>query len=55
MIYSAPELGSEGPSVKRSGGEATTSASKTAKRQQARANPNRGNRGNRATKGKGKK
>ncbi|WP_269442661.1 preprotein translocase subunit SecA [Jatrophihabitans cynanchi] len=55
MIYSAPELGSEGPSVKRSGGEAANPASKTAKRQQARANPNRGNRGNRATKGKGKR
>jgi preprotein translocase subunit SecA len=51
LVYSAPALGSDTPDV-RVTGEATSAAanseSKTARRQQARANPNRGNRGNRA-------
>jgi preprotein translocase subunit SecA len=48
LIYSAPELGSETPEVRTSGGsgEKTSSSSATAKRQQARQNPNRGSRGN---------
>jgi preprotein translocase subunit SecA len=50
LVYSAPALGSDTPDV-RVTGEATSapanSESKTARRQQARANPNRGNRGNR--------
>jgi preprotein translocase subunit SecA len=47
MIYSAPELGSEAPAVQTSGGEEKPSGqSATARRQQARQNPNRGSRGN---------
>jgi preprotein translocase subunit SecA len=48
MIYSAPELGSDTPSLQRTSDEQEAAESKTAKRQQARsANPNRGSRGNR--------
>ena len=48
LVYSAPELGSESPSVQTDGDEAGSADSATAKRQQARsANPNRGSRGNR--------
>jgi preprotein translocase subunit SecA len=54
MIYSAPELGSETPSVqlaKADGG----AESNTAKRQQARSNPNRGSRGNKGGSKAGKR
>jgi preprotein translocase subunit SecA len=51
LVYSAPELGSDTPSVRTSGGDdadrAGGTGSSTARRQQARsANPNRGSRGN---------
>jgi preprotein translocase subunit SecA len=48
MLYSAPELGSDAPSVQSSNGERSASGeSRTARRQQARtSNPNRGSRGN---------
>jgi len=48
LIYSAPELGSDSPSVKTTNEAApkTGSGSATARRQQARSNPNRGSRGN---------
>src|SRR3954447_17101453 len=47
LTYTAPDLGSESPSVQTSGGEKPNGAtSATAKRQQARSNPNRGSRGN---------
>ncbi len=47
MIYSAPELGSDTPSVHTTGDtKAGAGESKTARRQQARSNPNRGSRGN---------
>jgi preprotein translocase subunit SecA len=51
MIYSAPELGSETPAVKTtSSGDGAKPAgqSSTARRQQARQNPNRGSRGNKS-------
>jgi preprotein translocase subunit SecA len=49
LTYTAPELGSEGPSVKTTGGEKPAGTnSATARRQQARSNPNRGSRGNRS-------
>jgi preprotein translocase subunit SecA len=55
LTYSAPELGEDGPSVRTSAGdgdgEKTGSQSATAKRQQARQNPNRGSRGNRGNSG----
>jgi preprotein translocase subunit SecA len=48
LVYSSPELGSDSPSVTTSGGEPKTGGtSATARRQQARSNPNRGSRGNR--------
>ncbi|HEY3738043.1 MAG TPA: preprotein translocase subunit SecA [Jatrophihabitans sp.] len=50
MIYSAPELGSEAPTVTTEGGSEANGDSNTARRQQARSNPNRGNRGNRPRK-----
>ena len=49
LVYTAPELGSETPSVQTSGGsdKPASSGSATARRQQARSsNPNRGSRGN---------
>jgi preprotein translocase subunit SecA len=48
LIYSSPELGSDAPSVKTTtdGDPKAGSGSTTARRQQARANPNRGSRGN---------
>jgi preprotein translocase subunit SecA len=47
LTYSAPELGSEAPAVQTSGGgDKAGSTSATARRQQARSNPNRGSRGN---------
>jgi preprotein translocase subunit SecA len=48
MIYSAPELGSDAPAVKTASGdgEKPGAQSATARRQQARQNPNRGSRGN---------
>jgi preprotein translocase subunit SecA len=45
LTYSAPELGSDGPSVKTTTDD-DKSSSATARRQQARSNPNRGSRGN---------
>ncbi len=50
LLYSAPELGSDTPSVQRSGGEVEKpgAGSSTARRQQARSNPNRGSRGNKS-------
>jgi preprotein translocase subunit SecA len=55
LTYSAPDLGSEAPSVRTSEGEANAPASSaTAKRQQARSsNPNRGSRGNRSASSRG--
>jgi preprotein translocase subunit SecA len=46
MIYSAPELGSDAPSVTTDGGSSNGSSSADGRRQAARSNPNRGNRGN---------
>jgi preprotein translocase subunit SecA len=49
LIYSAPELGSDTPAVQTSGGsggDKPAGQSATARRQQARQNPNRGSRGN---------
>jgi preprotein translocase subunit SecA len=47
LTYSAPELGSDAPAVQTSGGgDKASSGSATARRQQARSNPNRGSRGN---------
>jgi preprotein translocase subunit SecA len=47
LTYSAPDLGSESPAVQTSGGgDKAGSTSATARRQQARSNPNRGSRGN---------
>jgi preprotein translocase subunit SecA len=49
LTYIAPELGSDTPAVQTSGGgEKAPSGSATARRQQARSNPNRGSRGNRS-------
>jgi preprotein translocase subunit SecA len=49
LTYTAPELGSDAPAVQTSGGaEKAASGSATARRQQARSNPNRGSRGNRS-------
>ncbi|MDT4912698.1 MAG: preprotein translocase subunit SecA [Pseudonocardiales bacterium] len=57
LTYSAPELGSEAPAVQTSGGndKSASSASATAKRQQARSNPNRGSRGNKGASSKNKR
>ncbi|MCW2494579.1 preprotein translocase subunit SecA [Jatrophihabitans sp.] len=48
LVYSSPELGSDTPSVQTSteGQPKAGQSSPTARRQQARANPNRGSRGN---------
>ncbi|GAB2487957.1 preprotein translocase subunit SecA [Jatrophihabitans fulvus] len=47
LTYSAPDLGSDEPSVStESDGAGAKAGSATAKRQQNRSNPNRGNRGN---------
>jgi preprotein translocase subunit SecA len=51
LTYTAPELGSESPSVQTSGDTPTGASSTTAKRQQARSNPNRGSRGNKGSAG----
>jgi preprotein translocase subunit SecA len=49
LTYIAPELGSETPAVQTTGGEEkAATGSATARRQQARSNPNRGSRGNRS-------
>ncbi len=52
LTYSAPELGSDDPSVT-TGDDAKPAGAKstTAKRQQSRSNPNRGSRGNRGSSG----
>src|SRR4051812_12031611 len=56
LIYSAPELGSETPAVRTSGGtEKTGGQSATARRQQARQNPNRGSRGNKGSSSRNKR
>jgi preprotein translocase subunit SecA len=49
LVYSSPELGSDSPSIQTTT-ETTANGSgePSAKRQQARANPNRGSRGNRS-------
>jgi preprotein translocase subunit SecA len=50
LLYSAPTLGSETPEVQMNGGDGAAGSSRSAKRQQqARANPNRGSRGNRGS------
>jgi preprotein translocase subunit SecA len=54
MTYSAPELGSDAPSVQTTG-PAASADSKTAKRQQARTNPNKGSRGSKSAKSGGKR
>jgi preprotein translocase subunit SecA len=52
LVYSAPELGSDAPEVKVGDGDTAGDDAKTdtasARRQQARSNPNRGSRGNRS-------
>ncbi len=54
LTYSAPELGSDDPSVTTSDESKSGGAkSATARRQQARSNPNRGSRGNRGSSGGG--
>ena len=56
LTYSAPELGSDSPSVKTGDDKPSGTGSATAKRQQARTNPNRGSRGNKkAGSAKGKR
>jgi preprotein translocase subunit SecA len=56
LIYSSPELGSETPNVQTSGGSAKPAGqSATARRQQARQNPNRGSRGNKGASNKSKR
>jgi preprotein translocase subunit SecA len=45
LVYSAPELGSDAPSLQTSGGDGKP-ARPTNRRQPTRGNPNRGNRGN---------
>jgi preprotein translocase subunit SecA len=58
LTYSAPELGSDSPSVQTDGAAkaAATSGSATARRQQARSgNPNRGSRGNKSTANRNKR
>jgi preprotein translocase subunit SecA len=50
LTYTAPDLGSDAPSVQTSGGKQVSTDSATARRQQSRANPNRGSRGNRKRK-----
>jgi hypothetical protein len=53
LVYSSPELGSETPSVQTTKETpAGAGSSNTARRQQARANPNRGSRGNKPTRRK---
>ncbi|TAM88037.1 MAG: preprotein translocase subunit SecA [Jatrophihabitans sp.] len=55
MIYSSPELGAEGPNVQVEDAKASANGSATARRQAAaKANPNRGSRGNKPS-AKGKK
>jgi preprotein translocase subunit SecA len=51
LTYIAPELGSESPSVQQTSGsdKPVGANSATAKRQQARSNPNRGSRGNKGS------
>ncbi len=49
LVYSAPELGEDTPSIQHSNGTengAAKTSTSSAKRQQARKNPNRGSRGN---------
>jgi preprotein translocase subunit SecA len=46
LTYTAPELGSDGPSVQTTAEKPAGAGSASAKRQQARSNPNRGSRGN---------
>ena len=49
LTYSAPELGEDTPSITHDGGDADATAksgTSSARRQQARRNPNRGSRGN---------
>jgi preprotein translocase subunit SecA len=49
LVYSAPELGEDAPAIQHSNGTGADTAktgTSSAKRQQARRNPNRGSRGN---------
>jgi preprotein translocase subunit SecA len=58
LIYTAPELGSETPSVHTTAGSGDgekAGQSATAKRQQARQNPNRGSRGNKGAANRNKR
>jgi preprotein translocase subunit SecA len=55
LTYSSPELGSDAPAVQTSGGSDKSGGSTTAKRQQARSNPNRGSRGNKGASTKNKR
>jgi preprotein translocase subunit SecA len=56
LTYSAPELGSDSPTVHTEAGEAAGGAdSATARRQQARSNPNRGSRGNKGAANRSKR
>jgi preprotein translocase subunit SecA len=56
LTYSAPDLGSDAPAVQTSGGgDKSATGSTTAKRQQARSNPNRGSRGNKGGSAKNKR
>jgi preprotein translocase subunit SecA len=49
MTYTAPELGSDSPSVQTTGDASPAAGnSKSARRQQAKANPNRGSRGSKS-------
>ncbi|MEP6598833.1 MAG: preprotein translocase subunit SecA, partial [Actinomycetota bacterium] len=49
LVYTAPLLGSETPQVRQDAADSDTRATPTARRQQARSNPNRGSRGNRGS------
>jgi preprotein translocase subunit SecA len=55
LTYSAPELGSDSPSVRTEAEATASSDSATARRQQARSNPNRGSRGNKSAANRNKR
>jgi preprotein translocase subunit SecA len=55
LTYTAPELGSESPSVSNDADPSAGAKSTTARRQQSRSNPNRGSRGNRSSSGSRKR
>jgi preprotein translocase subunit SecA len=55
LTYSAPELGSDSPTVRTEADQTSGTNSATARRQQARSNPNRGSRGNKGAANRSKR